>query len=58
MCWDGKLEAGCVFFSIHSRHLGAEAEEFCGSEIGCRVDTVALGSAPHPDGQARGQTPL
>lgn len=48
----------CVFISIHMGYLGAEAEEFCGSETGCRVDTVDLGSAPHPDGQAGGQTSL
>ena len=40
------LEAGCFFIAGCTRHLRAEAENFCGPETGCRADTVALRSLP------------
>nr|KAF6450520.1 hypothetical protein HJG59_008392 [Molossus molossus] len=40
----GDWKLGEFFISRQSRHLRAQAENSCGSEAGCRVDTVALRS--------------
>lgn len=36
------LEAGCSVIPECPRHLRGEAEDFCGPEVGYRVDLVAL----------------
>lgn len=42
----GDWQLGEFFISRHTRHLRAQTENSCGSEAGCRVDTVALRSLP------------
>ena len=55
--WWG-LEAGFFFISGFTRHVDPGAEDFCGSETGCRALCGSQGSAPHPDDQGREQMPV
>lgn len=55
--WWG-LEARLFFVSGFTRHLGPGAEDLCGPKTGCRALCGSQGSAPHPDDQDRGQTPV